>query len=306
MPEPSNPPLGPSSTCNTEYIFGPASSCPPTELESILNTGDDGTTVQIGKPSLLLRQSSCSEQRECFCSDAVGNDPEHDIRLACRCLIHRSCLISYIRSQLGDRAQLFAAMESAGQIGIICPYAGAGQCNAIGKEMFISVKDMDQLVTSKVVDTVGADKAALPEETLLPRELERLRVWIEEEKGSKVAESKINPEQEVAKKKEADKKKQAEMDLMTDVFIASTTKACPSCQFRVTHWHGHSCHHIQPSGGCPKCKVPFCYKCLQPGPVNSKKRGSANACLCGGWSNFCQTSNVKENLNLLPYPYDKV
>lgn len=280
--------------------------------EPTASISDNSTSEpkQIGKPSLLLRQTSANEQRECFCSDPVGSDAVHDVRLACRCLIHRACLISYIRSQLNDRMQLFAAMESAGHVGIICPYARADQCQAVGKETFISLADMEELVI-KLPPETGENPKELPEEALLPSEIARLKRWIQEEQGdtpnepSTVASiaSKANLE---AKKKAEEKRKQIEADLMTDEMIASTTKPCPSCQFRVTHWHGHSCHHIQPSGGCPKCKVPFCYKCLQSGPVNQRARGAANSCLCGGWSNFCATSDVPNNLVLTPYPYDKV
>ena len=44
--------------------------------------------------------------------------------------------------------------------------------------------------------------------------------------------------------------------------INATTKPCPHCQFRVSHYHGHACHHIQPGGGCPSCHKHFCYVCL--------------------------------------------
>jgi len=30
-----------------------------------------------------------------------------------------------------------------------------------------------------------------------------------------------------------------------DLFIISTTKACPTCGFRSTHFHSHQCHHIR-------------------------------------------------------------
>jgi hypothetical protein len=200
----------------------------------------------------LLRQCSGAERRECFCSDSVGSDPAHDVRLACRCLIHRACLVSYIRSLLSDRLSLFAAMENAGQIGIICPYARANQCNAIGKETFISLKDMENLITKQPQS--DADK--LPSEALIPDEVARFKRWIEEEKGSSsVTASEVVDGNEEKRKMAAKVNKELEM---TGVYITATTKACPSCQFRVTHWHGHSCHHIQPSGGCPKCKVPFC------------------------------------------------
>ena len=36
---------------------------------------------------------------------------------------------------------------------------------------------------------------------------------------------------------------------LTSVYIIATTKPCPSCGFRATHYHGHACHHISPAGG---------------------------------------------------------
>ena len=47
------------------------------------------------------------------------------------------------------------------------------------------------------------------------------------------------------------------------------------------------------------------YKCLRSSKENSRVRGSAPMCLCGGWSNFCATNQVIENLTLSPYPHDK-
>jgi len=66
----------------------------------------------------------------------------------------------------------------------------------------------------------------------------------------------------------------------TDAFIIATTKACPNqaCRMRVTHYHGHSCHHIMPTPfcnscqryacvhgkrGCPGCGLHYCYRCEQ-------------------------------------------
>ena len=66
----------------------------------------------------------------------------------------------------------------------------------------------------------------------------------------------------------------------TDAFINATTKACPNqaCRLRVTHYHGHACHHIMPTPfcnscqsyscghgkrGCPGCGLHYCYRCEQ-------------------------------------------
>ena len=47
------------------------------------------------------------------------------------------------------------------------------------------------------------------------------------------------------------------------------------------------------------------YKCLQSATTNQQLRGAANRCLCDGWSNFCIESEIRDNINVLPYPHDK-
>ena len=38
-----------------------------------------------------------------------------------------------------------------------------------------------------------------------------------------------------------------------------------ACGERISHYHGHHCHHISPvgRGGCPRCQQHFCYQCLR-------------------------------------------
>ena len=97
---------------------------------------------------------------------------------------------------------------------------------------------------------------------------------------------------------------------ITDILILSTTKACPSCGFRSTHYHGHQCHHITPArppkrGGCPNCHINYCYRCGATEIENAKQRGNVSHCKCthessnssnyslkyfllgGYWSSFC-------------------
>lgn len=45
--------------------------------------------------------------------------------------------------------------------------------------------------------------------------------------------------------------------------INATTKGCPFCGTRITHYKNHGCHHIKPGSGCTICKGHFCYVCLQ-------------------------------------------
>ena len=80
----------------------------------------------------------------------------------------------------------------------------------------------------------------------------------------------------------------------TDAYIDATSKACPRCGFRISHYHGHACHHIRPGTGCTNCGHHFCYRCLRPGH-------SGSACGC---RLFCDNSNIQSCLVQEPYPHD--
>ena len=56
--------------------------------------------------------------------------------------------------------------------------------------------------------------------------------------------------------------------------------------------------------GCPNCGQHFCYKCNNSEIQNLQERGNKTKCLCGGWSNFCSTENLIENIAICPYPHD--
>ena len=66
-----------------------------------------------------------------------------------------------------------------------------------------------------------------------------------------------------------------EKESVTQRNISATTKPCPKCNFRVSHWHGHACHHISPSTrGCPSCHTHWCYSC---GTAGKKSPGYCNS-----------------------------
>ena len=46
-------------------------------------------------------------------------------------------------------------------------------------------------------------------------------------------------------------------DAATADFIVGTTRPCPHCHLRATHFRGHHCHHIT----CPNCRGRWCYSC---------------------------------------------
>lgn len=81
--------------------------------------------------------------------------------------------------------------------------------------------------------------------------------------------------------------------------IEQTTKPCPHCGFRVTHYHGHGCHHIMPGSGCPKCHEHFCYACL-----SKEKDHQCTFENCRTWTSFCSTSNLENHMVTHPYHHD--
>ena len=257
------------------------------------------TSTTNPKPP-LLRQSSGSEQKECFCCEVVGNSPTTDVRLACNCLIHRQCLVTYLRSQLGDKIALLSTMDRLHQTGIICPYVTANACNGSGVTTFISLTDLEILLSTAQISTVvNSDNNVSEDYALSTDEIARFQRWIEEDRNSLLHKTNLKVEEPSVAKTSTPADR-------TDEYITATTKPCPSCNMRVTHWHGHSCHHIQPGGGCPNCREPFCYKCLNPGKTNAQLRGGLHLCVCGGWSNFCKGDDIEANINSSPYPYDIV
>jgi len=63
--------------------------------------------------------------------------------------------------------------------------------------------------------------------------------------------------------------------------IGRTTKPCPFCAARTSHWRDHACHHIRPVTGCPSCKRHWCYGCGQAwAPGHRCFVGSACSALC--------------------------
>ena len=86
--------------------------------------------------------------------------------------------------------------------------------------------------------------------------------------------------------------------------IEATTKACPTCGFRVSHYHGHACHHILPGspGGCPQCHTHFCYACLS----TDERHYCAFVGMRTSWSSNCKASDIQKNLvKAQRFPYDK-
>lgn len=79
----------------------------------------------------------------------------------------------------------------------------------------------------------------------------------------------------------------------SESLVNATTKPCPNCSYRISHYHGHACHHIRPGTGCLNCGQHFCYSCLRPGRH------------CSACTTFCRTNDLLQNIVSEPFPYDQ-
>ena len=231
----------------------------------------------------------------CYCGDCDNGDDDISsgiskfVRLGCRCVLHYVCLIEYLRHKLGDRITMSLN-------GIACPF-GSECCSfktldeVEGDETliyYITTDDLDNIVAyginhSKLQEYLDENDC----KALTHEEVNDLRKWIEDEKIREIVP--IDP------------------NAITDLFVLSTTKACPHCNVRSSHPHGHQCHHISPAnppkrGGCPNCHINYCYKCLSTEIENQRDRGGASSCRCGYWSNFCipikSSSDIKNFISI--------
>lgn len=89
---------------------------------------------------------------------------------------------------------------------------------------------------------------------------------------------------------------------LSEALINVTTKPCPKCGFRVSHWHGHSCHHISPeTRGCPQCHTHWCYSCGTAGARSPGYCDTSPRCRL-----YCEKSNITEFLeNSSGWPTDR-
>jgi hypothetical protein len=242
---------------------------------------------------LMIRLASHNAEMEkmqcCICDELVLHGVGH-LRLGCRCLCHESCFVSYIRSK--SRAD----WGRAG--GIACPYAlGAEMCSFKGQnnEAYrITPNDLGQLVKLLgCADRLSATAEEFMSDSLITLdEIEKFESWILEfrQAGNVLVD-------------DSDKDLIfTPADEATKALIDATTKACPKCSLRATHYHGHSCHHIY--GGCEGCNEEYCYRCLSTATENETERHDRTVCPCGSWETFCNSEDLCFFLVCKPYPHD--
>ena len=207
--------------------------------------------------------------KNCFCcDDDVDNNDSH-VLLRCQCILHLQCLKRYIYYAIGDRL-------SMNHKGIKCPYGS--ECNAYSisnDTMYITIDDLFTIIDLNPNDNDDNNASNSNDKKLTRDIINDFSNWLCDEQSNK------------------DAPKYTDSDY--NDFIISTTKACPSCGYRSTHYHGHQCHHISPArppnrGGCPNCHINYCYKCLSTEKDNIKRHGCGheNRCKCGYWSTFCK------------------
>jgi len=245
--------------------------------------------------------------RDCFCYvDEVG-DNDSDLLLRCGCLIHYDCMIRYIKSQLGDKDMIFTIYNKYKSFlldkhYIICPYYNAGLCNANSMiKSFISIDDLHQIMrlhsNNNIEDNYLIQSDINNNLCIYQSDIDKLIEWIQEY-NSKLL---LNSQKAIPLIDQS--------DYQNDAYIEATTKKCPTCNVRGTHYHGHMCHHISPMGGCSNCHTHYCYRCLSTEQDNLLIRHNRSSCLCGHWSSFCSPltdrSEAKKYLVKSPYPYDK-
>lgn len=236
-------------------------------------------TRQLSNNENENNKAAAADKYECLvCSDIHKEDDiSMYLRLGCKCIIHYHCLIMYLQTKIGDRLSMSLK-------GISCPYGSSCRSfltlDEVGgdetKIYYITMEDLDNIVDYGIshpnlhqyLDIYSCDD-------LTHEEVTGLKEWIREQESNKKITIKFTDDD-------------------FDLYIKSTTKKCPNCGYRSSHYHGHSCHHISPArppqrGGCPNCHIHYCYKCLSSEIENKMYRGKESSCTCPQhyWSNFC-------------------
>lgn len=176
----------------------------------------------------VLRQASTNaalENIQCgFCDEDIKAELGH-LRLGCRCLVHYGCIVSYVRSKLEDRSTIK-------ERGIPCPYGPL--CKA-QEEYFLRPKDLQALLRYQSDFNSDGYAPELCEEdekikVLTSVEVAKFTKWCEHQQSD---EPEFDPEEYLTT-----------MDTKSRQYMEATTKPCPNCHMRATHYHGHECHHV--------------------------------------------------------------
>jgi len=284
-----------------------------------------GGGLQIPLPSLLREYSAIREEQQCgICFEPLTNLGHAALRLGCSCPFHYTCLVSYVRSKLGDKDAIIKALQDEAHEGILCPCdAGAfstcrftsSSSSARGggggvqqQRYFIGLGDLEALVSLReeivqsprghgALESAAAEAGEDEEDLYLTHEeVLKLKGWLHE-----FYHPPFPPTQGDSLTREPSG---------SDPLLIATTKLCPTpgCGNRGVHFHGHHCHHV--TEGCSKCRVQYCYACNATADENTSQRGSRNVCRCPSrnWSSACKPLKNKRDIErylvLKPFPHD--
>ena len=225
----------------------------------------------------------------CNICDESGPNYNNDkkIILNCECCFHIDCILRQISMSLGDKNSLTPN-------GIKCPnsHSFIGTCEHPDRN--ITPDDLTVLFQTFVDINLNEDQQEIID-------LAQFRRFLAE----------INAGHNIIDENQL------------DPFILATTKPCPepTCQNRISRYHGHACHHISPlTYGCPNCHTHFCYSCLSSATRNRNERGYEADCNCNwlprssylgdgvlraNWSSFCNNEIEEANISYdRGTPYD--
>jgi len=208
----------------------------------------------------------------------VENDEyplDQKIILNCQCCVHTSCILDYVKTSIGDKYSL-------GPNGVKCFNSTNGMNTCSQPEVNITPDDLEILFQRYPDINLNQDGAEIID-------LGHFKEILAQKNTVMVVD-------------------QAQLD----PYILATTKKCPICQFGVTRYHGHDCHHISPGSGCPNCHQHFCYVCLSSGEKNLRERENVAACECtwkpksdwlqigiplANWTSWCGNDIKEENIS---------
>ena len=288
-------------------------------------SGSGSVTPPSSCPGVAMLTGPCP-----ICFDDEG---EAFWPAGCAHVMHRTCAVRMIRNALGS------ARSSVLPEGVRCPCSGSSGCN-----QFLTIQDCARLVSTVVTNGAAAGRGgtAAPtsggaeeepgddEAELQPAEFESLTRYAIE---AAVPESEklFCPRCERMLLLASpgalphggahcphcdhrwDPRAAAGEDDATREFLDATSKKCPTCGVRSTHYHGHDCHHIgYGQGGCLTCKQHWCYVCERKhgapegdgSPAAFTSMGASKHPDCTHGSSFCIPQGITDHLVPSPYPHD--
>lgn len=272
----------------------------------------------------------------CLVAAAAEDSSSNSFILACGCRnLHYNCLVAYLQTKIGDRLAMSARGEISCPNGVACANL-AVNVSLLELEYIVKYGEENPgaLVGANNIDPLTHGQIADLRTWLREKEdLETMRAWLDDARISRDEMSSMNlflqqrlqqtgssstttpvptdhdEQLLLASRQHLEVIRREDAINEIDPYVRATTKQCPSCSMCSTHYHGHQCHHISPHGGCPSCRINYCYRCLATEIENLAERGNPIRCKCGFWSNYCLPIRSAKDIQAFivpsPVPYDK-